>query len=127
MTTIDPTSSAIVLVHDGSERAAAGAPARDLSGNDIARLAYRRALAEVAEDIGRPVDRDDEEAGVITRLDPRQPDEAIVAAIVEELVASGRYAPPEPARKAKAADKPAEAPKDSPIPDTAATADKPEA
>lgn len=96
MAAIDVRSADIVLVHDGSDRGAAGAPARDLSANDIGRLAYRRALAAVSDQVGRPIDPSDLELGVITRPDPRQPDEAIVAEILEELLASGRYAPAAP-------------------------------
>jgi hypothetical protein len=71
---------------------------RELGPADIDRLAYRRALAAVASDVGSPIDRDDPELGVITRPDPRQPDPALRAAIVAELLESGRWIPaPEPA------------------------------
>lgn len=118
MAKIDPTSDAIVFVHDGSERGAAGAPARDLTENDIARLAYRRSVAAVTDDVGRPIDPDDPEAGVIERPDPRKPDPEVVDEILAELEASGRYARPE--RKKASAKKSSE----TPTPESAAPAEK---
>lgn len=116
MASIDPTSAAVALVHDGSDRGAAGAPARDLTEADIARLAYRRARAASDDQVGRLIDPDDPDKGVIARPDPRTPDPAVVAEILDELQASGRYAPAEkPAKKAaKVTDTP---------PDPAAPAD----
>jgi hypothetical protein len=131
MASIDSRSDRIVLVHDGSGRGAGGAPARDLSEHDVARLAYQRSLAEVIDRVGQPVDPEDPEKGVISRPDPRTPDPDHVEAILAELEASGRYAAPKPEKKAKAskADKAAEPdkPAEPPNPDAAATAEKPEA
>lgn len=55
----------------------AGIPARDLTESDLARIAYRRALAETAADGKRP--------------DPRNPDPAALAAITAELTSSGLF------------------------------------
>jgi len=54
-----------------------GVPARDLSAGDLARLAYRRALASSGADGIRP--------------DPRDPDPALIKAITAELTGSGLY------------------------------------
>lgn len=58
-----------------------GAPARDLTPHDIARLAYRRAIATTGPDGVRP--------------DPRNPDPELIQAITAELTGSGLYAPEE--------------------------------
>jgi len=102
--TIDVSSAEILLVYTGPEDrplGAAGAPAHDLSLNDIGRLAYRRAIDTLGDSVGRPIDPEDPEAGVITRPDPRQPDPELVEQILLELLESGRYAPvPAPASEA---------------------------
>lgn len=139
MAAIDVTSADPILTHDGSALGALGAPARDLSGNDVARLAYKRAFADVTERVGQPIDPDDPDAGVVTRPDPRSPDPAIVEAVMTDLVASGRYSPVEAKSKkakaeaheaaeqaaAEAAAKAAES--DTPPDQPAETAEKPEA
>lgn len=56
-----------------------GAPARDLTPADIARLAYRRSLSVSGADGIRP--------------DPMNPDPDVVAAITAELIGSGLYQP----------------------------------
>lgn len=120
MPSIDPRSAAIAVRFIGTdERGAAGAPARDLSESDIARLAYVRTLNPIISDIGRPIVSDDPESEVYVRPDPRKPDPRAVAEILAELELSGRYELVEPTPKAAKA---------KPTPDTAATpAEKPEA
>lgn len=90
---IDPRSDEVVVWHVGP-RSARNAPARDLTHNDIARLAYREALREIASDV-------DVDAG-IERPDPRSPDQALCAEILAELLESGQFT----------TDPPAEAPQD---------------
>lgn len=86
-TTIDPRSSELVLAYVGDGRPG-GAPARDLTHRDIARLVFKRQLAAVSGDVVL-----DAETGISTGLRPdhRDPDPAIAAAVIAELVASGRY------------------------------------
>lgn len=74
---VDPTSSAIVLAYAGDGRSARNVPARHLSAADLARLAYRRALADTAADGIRP--------------DPRHPDADMVAQLLAELTRFGIY------------------------------------
>lgn len=71
----DPTSDAVVLRFTGHGRA--GAPERDLTAADLARLAYTEAARRTLADGTRP--------------DPRKPDPEIAAAIARRLVASGAY------------------------------------
>lgn len=112
--TIDPRSDEIILAYvgDGS-RSARNAPARHLTGNDIARLAYVEALAEVSNDIGRPIDPEDPDGPVYERPDHRVADQARCAEIIAALVESGLFssdlpeADPEPTPAPAA---PAEAP-----------------
>jgi len=139
MTAIDVSSAETVLVHDGSERGALGAPARDLSGSDIGRLAYRRSLEAVNDQVGQPIRDpdaapDSEPIGYVTRPDPRKPDIDVVDAVIDELVASGRYAPVEAtSKKAKAAaqsdaqEAVVKAAADTPPDDTAGAAESQEA
>lgn len=108
MPTIDVTSAEPILRYVGAnDKSAADAPPRDLSGNDIGRLAYRRALAPIVGDIGRPIVADDPDSEVYVRPDPREPDPKLVAEIIAELELSGLF---EPIKKPKAekADPPAE-------------------
>lgn len=60
------------------ERPFRGAPARDLTPHDIARLAYRRTLSRIGADGHRP---------------SRAPDPAVVDEITAELIGSGLYEP----------------------------------
>lgn len=98
---IDPTSDDVVLAYvDEDDRSARNVPARDLTHADIARLAYQRSLSEVYEDVGKPIDPDEPDGPRHQRPDPREPDQAAAAAIIEELVATGIYStdlPPAPA------------------------------
>jgi hypothetical protein len=63
-------------------------PSRDLEAVDLARAAYRRAAREVR--VGRGLRRPGEELAQPTRA--AQPDSEAIAAIAEELVASGTFA-----------------------------------
>lgn len=56
-----------------------GAPARDLTDADIARLAYRRSLTGTGAEGIRP--------------DPANPDPDVVSTITAELTGSGLYEP----------------------------------
>lgn len=108
---VDPSSTAVVLeyiVED--DRPISGVPLRDLTEHDLARLAYERSLEPIADQVGRPIDPDHPERGVIARPDPLRPDPKVVQEIHDELVARGRFrtvprgntqAPPKP-RKPKA-------------------------
>ena len=111
--TYDPTSARVILSYVGDGRSISGVPARDLSENDVCRLAYERALAAVAQDVGRPVDPENPDAGVITKPDPRRPSQRLVRDIVDELlnlpVPAFRLAP-KPEKEAEGV-QPAEAPK----------------
>jgi hypothetical protein len=90
--TIDATSDEIVAHYTGDGTlAAAGAPARDLTHNDIARLAYQREISEVGDMVGKPADRDDPDSRIVERPDPRKPKAVTVKAILAELDESGRY------------------------------------
>lgn len=117
---VDARSDRVVLAYVGEdERSARNAPPRDLTENDLARLAFVERMREVGNDVGQPIDKDDPDSELITRPDPRDPDPAHVGAIVAELVASGRFSTdvPEP---------PAEKPDDSPTPPPDQPATKPE-
>jgi len=119
--TIDPASADVVLayVDDERGRSARNAPRRHLTHNDIARLAFEEALLEVARDVGQPVDRKDPDGPLIARPDPRDPDPARVAAIVDELLESGYFSTDLSG---------IEAPPESPsVPEPAAPADSQEA
>lgn len=132
MTKIDVSSDAVLLYHiDERGRAAGGAPARDLSQHDVARMAYRRARQATNDLVGRPVDPEDPEAGVIERPDPRNVAQEYVDGVLDELLESGFYGTSPTKKKSKAAKSEApttEAPTpDDSAPETAAPAEKPEA
>jgi hypothetical protein len=122
--TIDPTSNEVVLAYRGDGVGSArNAPTRDLTHNDIARLVYRESLGEVARDVGQPVDREDPDSPLFAPPDPRAPDQALATAIVDELVASGRFttdvpepAPAEPEVPQPAPDAPPAAPAEPEVP-----------
>ena len=116
---VDPTSADIALVYVGEDgRGAAGAPPRDLTEADVARLVYKRELAAVTADIGRPSVPDDPESEPIAKPDPRKPRQAAVDELVDALKASGRYAGPNTkAAKAKGDDAPPESPAREPLPE----------
>jgi len=88
---IDPASDETVVWWVGP-RSARDAPARDLTHADIARIAYRESLRAVVRDVGTEVDGE-----VIARPDPRQPDQALCAEILEDLVASEQFTTEAPA------------------------------
>ena len=88
-TAYDPTSTAPVLRYTGDGKAISGVPARDLNEHDVCRIAYERALAAVALEVGQPIDRERPELGVITRPDPRRPEG--VQAVVDELLSRGVF------------------------------------
>lgn len=73
---VDPASERLVLEHIGPARSGS-VPARDLTAADIARLAYEQAARDGLADGIRP--------------DRRNPDQEIAAAIVAQLVDSGRF------------------------------------
>ncbi len=103
----DPTSAHVVLRYVGDgELPISGTPLRDLTENDLARLAYERALAGVATQVGQPINPEDPEAGVYVRPDPRKPDETLVAAITGELLTGGQFAEAKSKAKGKAKDEP---------------------
>lgn len=81
--------TSVVLVHVRGKHGSL--PARDLTGGDLNRLAYRRALAESGK---RPPDRASDE---------------VLEALADELVATGIYARPDQPDK-KEPDPPAETP-----------------
>lgn len=118
---IDRTSAEVVLYFVG-QRSARNAPARDLTHNDIARLAYREALDEVLVDVGRPIDPDDPDAGVIERPDHKTVDQERANAIVAGLLESGSFALEAPAVPAEEPE-PTTPPTDAP--DTTTPADVP--
>lgn len=97
---VDATSDKRVLVYVGDgTRSARNAPPHDLTGGDLARLAYIERVREIGNDVGQPIDRDDPEGARFERPDPRNPDPELVGAIVADLVASEQFARP----RAKAA------------------------
>lgn len=104
---IDPTSDAIALKYIGDGRALTDVPARDLTHNDVARLAYQRDLAVVARDVGQPIDRDDPDSALYERPSHREPNPETVTAVVADLVASGKFT-------TKLELEPAKAPQDPP-------------
>lgn len=121
---VDPLSARIILAHvDPAGRSARNAPARDLTEADVARLAYREALAEVAQDVGTLIDPADADGPRYERPNPRQPDPGRVGAIVVDLLASGRFVP---IADAPAADAPAPPPADPAAPEPAEPAPTPE-
>ena len=88
-TTYDATSTAPALRYTGDGKAISGVPARDLTEHDVCRIAYERALAAVAQDVGQPIDRERPGLGLITRPDPRKPEG--VQAIIDELLTRGVF------------------------------------
>src|SRR5688500_4258141 len=97
--TFDLRSDEVILAYVGDGRSARNAPARDLTHNDIARLAYREALNEVANAVGLPIDSEDPDGPKYERPDHKVVDQARVAAIYNELAESGFFSTdvPEPA------------------------------
>lgn len=97
--TFDVHSAEVVLayVDEDRGRSARNAPARDLTHNDIARLAYREALAEVQNDIGQPIDREDPDGPKFERPDHKTVDQARAAEIYASLVESGYFSTDLPA------------------------------
>ena len=87
----DPLSDRLALRYVGDGRPIRATPARDLAESDLCRLAYERALNAVARDVGQPIDRERPELGLVTKPDPRSPDQAAVAAIRDELIARGQF------------------------------------
>lgn len=84
----DPASDRVVLTFTGSGGAVTGAPARDLTAADLARLAYREAARRSLADGARP--------------DPRNPDQSLAAEIVGRLVGTHHYEVTAPAPAAGA-------------------------
>lgn len=123
---VDPRSARVVLRYVGEDnRSARNAPPTDITEHGLARLAYVERMREIAQDVGQPIDHEKPDGPKFERPDPRSPDPDRVGAIVEELVASGRFelveaakaSTKKPARGKKA---PAEAPaaeKDEPTSD----------
>ncbi len=89
----DPLSDRLVLRYVGDGRPIRAVPARDLTESDLCRLAYERALTAVAREVGQPIDPERPELGLVTRPDPRMPDQAAVAALRDELVDRGQFEP----------------------------------
>lgn len=107
---IDLSSSEVILVHvDERGRSARNAPARDLTHSDIARLAYVEALAEVANDIGQPIDREDPDGPTFERPDHKSVDQARARAIYSDLVESGYFSPDVPESASQESDEEADA------------------
>ncbi len=79
----DPRSDRLVLRYVGDGRPLSDVPTRDLTENDLCRIAYQRSLASAA-----------------TRPDPRTPDQAAVAAVRDELLARGQFVAAVPAEPA---------------------------
>lgn len=117
---ISHDSADVVLEYSGDGRSyVRDAPARDLTGSDIARVAYLRELAEVAQDVGQPIDREDPDKGVVQRPDPRAPKAETIRTVLDELEASGKYAAPSGrvprgTTESKPAEQPAEATPEQP-------------
>lgn len=89
---IDHTSDEIVLKYTGDgNRIVRDVPARDLTGADVARLAYVRDLRPIANGVGQPVDRDDPDSPVHERPDPRNPKASTIREVLDELEASDIY------------------------------------
>ena len=104
-------SASVVLVYADDGRTAAGVPARDLTANDIVRLAYVRRLSVIGQDVGRPSDPADPESEPIAAPDPRDPDPDDVRAVLDELMADGIYSnPKEPKSSKPTPEKPADQP-----------------
>lgn len=85
-TDLDPRSTEVLLhrVGEGDHIPGApdGTPPTDLTHNQVARLAYVHAYRETASDGRRP--------------DPERPDPAVVAAVIDDLVASGHFSRTKP-------------------------------
>jgi hypothetical protein len=101
---LDPHASGVVLAYVGG-RTKRYVPARDLEGPDLARIAYRRALD--AERSGRSSLRREGEEPVAPRR-PGPPDSAALAAVADELVASGFFTWPSSTTTQPAPEAPAE-------------------
>lgn len=123
--TIDPRSDEVILAYKGDGvRSARNAAPRDLTHNDVARLAYLEALGEVQNDVGQPIDREDPDSPLYERPDPRKVDQPRARRIIADLVASGLF---KATRAAKPADDGDEQ-KDTPPPnEPEPPAEKPEA
>jgi hypothetical protein len=121
----DYTSDQVVLVYVGDGRPIDGVPARDLTENDLCRIAHKRALTAVSGDVGQPIDREDPGAGLIERPDPRKVDQQLATEIYDELIDRGHF---EAAPKPKAEKKPKEAKAapdgDSPAPEPTTPTDE---
>lgn len=93
---IDLTSPDLVLTYVGG-RTPRNVPARDLSVNDVGRIAYRQALQETNRTRSHLIPPGGSRQPV---LRPAQPDTTAVAAVLDELIASGVFVkyepPPEP-------------------------------
>jgi hypothetical protein len=107
MTAIDVTSAEPILTYvpaEDEEIHPDEVEARALSGNDVGRRVYTRAIEELGDQLGRPIDPEDPEGPKHELPDPRQPDQALVDQVIDELVASGRYVPAKAtSKKAQAA------------------------
>jgi hypothetical protein len=94
---IDPAAPGVVLAYLGG-RPGRFTPARDLEGADVARIAYHRASIAIQRSRSALV-RPGETRPAPRRADPPGPE--AIAAVADELVASGSFAwaaaPPEPA------------------------------
>ena len=118
---VDARSDRVVLTYIGeNDRSARNAPPRDLTENDLARLAFVERIREVGGDVGQPVDHEDPDGPRIERPDPHAPDPELVGAIVAELVASGRFTTDVPKPKKS------KAPKDDAVDQPGAPATTPE-
>lgn len=99
--TIDPASDAVVLAYVGEGGSARNVPARDLTHNDVAHLAFQRSLAGVFDVVGQPIDPEKPDGPRHQRPDPGQPDQTVAAAVIAELVATGLYSTEVPAAPAE--------------------------
>jgi hypothetical protein len=85
---IDPAAAGVVLRYLGG-RTRRYVPARDLEGVDVARIAYRRA-ADAMRASRSALRRPGETRPAPRRADPPGP--AALAAVADELVATGQFA-----------------------------------
>lgn len=85
---IDASSDEIVLHHVGDRTPPLNVPARDLTGGDLARLAYANALTEqAATQLGVPVKQGEEPP------EPTRPrvTPSMLGDVYEELIESGAF------------------------------------